>query len=69
VNQHFPVFSERIELIAKELKRAKPDSMGGLLRDRRDELQYWTFWPVSIFGSISIILSLVILQGIQLNQK
>lgn len=70
-NQHFPVFSERIELIAKELKRAKPDSVGGLLHDRRDKMQYWTFWLVSIFGSVSILLSLVqvILQGIQLSQS
>jgi hypothetical protein len=69
-NQHFPVLSERIELIAKELKRAKPNSVGDLLHDRRDKLQYWTFWLISIFGTISIILSLiqVILQGIQLSQ-
>jgi hypothetical protein len=70
-NQHFPVLSQRIELIAKELKGAKPNSMGGLLHDRRDTLQYWTFWLISIFGTISIILSLlqVVLQGIQLSQR
>ena len=69
--QHFPVLSERIDLIATDLKACRPSSMGGLLRDRRDKLQYWTFWLVSIFGSISIILSLiqVILQGIQLAQS
>ena len=66
--QHFPVLSERIELIAKELKNSRPTSMKELLRDRRDTLQYWTFWLVSIYGSIGIILSLlqVIFGAIQL---
>ncbi|PYI09528.1 hypothetical protein BO78DRAFT_30111 [Aspergillus sclerotiicarbonarius CBS 121057] len=50
----FPVLYERGELIAKELRDARPKSMQDLLRDRRDTLQYWTFWLVSIFGSISI---------------
>ena len=68
--QHFPVLSERIELIAKELKNSRPTSMRELLRDRRDTLQYWTFWLVSIIGGISVVLSLVqvILQAVQLAQ-
>jgi hypothetical protein len=66
--QHFPILVERVELIATDLKACRPSSMGGLLLDRRDTLQYWTFWLVFIIGSISILLSLiqVILQGIQL---
>lgn len=69
--QHFPVLSERIELIAKELKGSRPTSMRELLRDRRDTLQYWTFWLVFMIGAASIILSLVqvILQAVQLAQK
>ena len=64
----FPVLYDRVELIANELKDARPKSFRGLLRDRRDTLQYWTFWLVSIIGGVSILLSLiqVILQGIQL---
>ncbi|WEW59211.1 hypothetical protein PRK78_004680 [Emydomyces testavorans] len=64
----FPVLYERIELIAKELKQAKPKSMADLLRDRRDTLQYWTFWLISIIGGASILLSFiqVVLQAIQL---
>jgi hypothetical protein len=67
----FPVFYDRIELIANELKNSKPNTLSGLLRDRRDTLQFWTFWLVSIIGGISILLSLiqVILQGIQLAQS
>lgn len=64
----FPVLYDRVELIANELKDAKPKSFRGLLRDRRDTLQYWTFWLVSIIGGVGILLSLiqVILQGVQL---
>jgi hypothetical protein len=69
--QHFPVLSARIELIAKELKNSRPTSMAHLLRDRRDTLQYWTFWLVSIIGGMSLVLSLVqvLLQAAQLAQK
>lgn len=66
----FPVLYERIEIIAKELKDARPKSIHDLIRDRRDTLQYWTFWLVAIIGGISILLSLiqVILQAVQLIQ-
>lgn len=66
----FPVLRERIELLAGELHRSRPKSFPDLLRDRRDTLQFWTFWLVSIFGSLGIALSFVqvILQGIQTMQ-
>ncbi|CAI7612735.1 unnamed protein product [Penicillium palitans] len=61
----FPVLYDRIELMANDLKDARPSSILSLMRDRRDTLKYWTFWLVAIFGGISIFLSLVqvILQG------
>ncbi|KAJ5338733.1 hypothetical protein N7452_005461 [Penicillium brevicompactum] len=64
----FPILYDRIELIAKDLKGARPKSFIGLIRDRRDVLQYWTFWLVSIIGGMSILLSLiqVILQGLSM---
>lgn len=66
----FPVLYERVELLAKELNGAKPKSMGDLLRDRRDTLQFWTFWLVAAVGGLSIGLSIVqvILQTIQIAQ-
>lgn len=69
--RHFPVLYERVELLAKELQAAKPKSMVHLLRDRRDTLQFWTFWFVAIFGTIGIILSMVqvALQAVQLAQE
>jgi hypothetical protein len=70
-NLHFPVLFERIEHIAKELHAAKPNSMGDLLHDRRDKLQWWTFWLVAFVGGIGIALSFiqVILQGLQLARS
>jgi hypothetical protein len=66
----FPVLYERIELLSKELNGVKPKSMGDLLRDRRDTLQFWTFWLVAAVGGASVGLSLlqIILQSIQIAQ-
>lgn len=65
----FPVYSERIELITKELRDVRPKSLADLVRDKRDTLQYWTFWLVAIIGVLGLLLSLVqiILQGVQLT--
>ena len=70
-NQHFPTLFQKVEHITKELQKAKPKSVGDLFHDRRDTLQYWTFWLVSIIGRLSIILSLiqVVLQGLQLGRS
>ena len=67
--REFPILGERIKLLAKELKAVKPRSWKELLRDRRDTLQYWTFWLVAIFGTMSIILTFiqVVLAGLALR--
>ena len=64
----FPVLYDRIKLMANDLKDARPSSILSLMRDRRDNLNYWTFWLVAIFGGISIFSSLVqvILQGVSM---
>jgi hypothetical protein len=66
----FLVLGERVELLGAELRCTKPRSWRNLLRDRRDSLQYWTFWLVAIFGVASIVLSLmqVILGLVQVLQ-
>ncbi|EFQ99405.1 hypothetical protein MGYG_02417 [Nannizzia gypsea CBS 118893] len=66
--QDFPILHERIEIIAKELRDKKPTSVADLIRDRRDTLQFLTFWLVLIIGGIGTLLSLiqVILQAVQL---
>ncbi|KAL1896519.1 hypothetical protein Sste5346_004553 [Sporothrix stenoceras] len=55
----FPVLYRRVELLADELKGAKPASIRDLLNDRRDTLQFWTFWLIGVFGGASIFLALV----------
>ncbi|KAI1294397.1 hypothetical protein F5Y03DRAFT_372921 [Xylaria venustula] len=70
-SKDFAVLYDRVALLAKELENVRPRSMGDLLRDRRDKLQYWTFWLISIIGGAGILLSLiqVVLQGYQLSQQ
>lgn len=66
----FLVLGPRVERLANELRVAKPKSLIDLLHDRRDTLQYWTFWFVAIFGGAGIFLSIlqVILATIQVLQ-
>ena len=69
IDRDFPVLSGRIKLLMEDLKESKPQGWRQLLRDRRDTVQYWTFWLVAIFGAVSIVLSLiqVILAGLALR--
>ncbi len=70
-HRDFPVLGDRIEMLGKELKGARPKGWKDIVRDRRDTMQYWTFWLVAIVGGASIILSLiqVILRGAQLAKS
>jgi hypothetical protein len=67
----FPVLYERVQLLSKELNNAKPKSVRDLLRDRRETLQFWTFWLVALIGGLGLALSTiqVVLQGIQLSRE
>lgn len=64
----FPVLGERLKLLQKELRGTKPKNWRDLIRDKRDTTQYWTFWLVAIFGTGTLILSLlqVIFSGLSL---
>ncbi|PMD48235.1 hypothetical protein L207DRAFT_626994 [Hyaloscypha variabilis F] len=66
----FLVLGSRVERLANELDVAKPKSLIDLLHDRRDTLQYWTFWFVAFFGGIGIFLNMVqvVLASIQVLQ-
>lgn len=69
-DRDFLVLGRRVERLADELKVAKPKSLIDLLHDRRDTLQYWTFWFVVIIGGASVLLGIlqVILATIQVLQ-
>jgi hypothetical protein len=66
----FPILGERVALLEKELRGARPKNWRGLIRDRRDTTQYWTFWLVAIFGLSSITLSFaqVVLAALSLRK-
>ncbi|KAI9759079.1 MAG: hypothetical protein M4579_002595 [Chaenotheca gracillima] len=70
VQRNFGVLGVRVENIARELKGARPNSWKALLRDRRDTVQYWTFWLVAIIGCAGLLLSLaqVILQALSMGK-
>ena len=67
----FPILGFRLKLLVDDLTHAKPKTWLGLLRDRRDIIQYWTFWLVAIFGSLSVLLGIVqaVLQGLALRSS
>lgn len=69
LDRDFPVLGGRIKLLMQDLKESRPEGWRQLLRDRRDTVQYWTFWLVAVFGALSIVLSLiqVILAGLALK--
>jgi hypothetical protein len=49
----FLVLGSRVERLANELDVAKPKSLIALLHDRRDTLQYWTFWLLLALGLLA----------------
>ncbi|CAH0057326.1 unnamed protein product [Clonostachys solani] len=65
----FSVLHDRVELLFQELNGTRPKSISGLLKDRRDTLQFWTFWLVGIFGSLSVTLTFaqVVMQAYQVS--
>ena len=69
-SKDFGILHDRVELIGNELDKVRPRSMGDLVHDKRDAVQYWTFWSISIIGGIGIALSLIqiVLQCLQLAQ-
>lgn len=56
---HFPRFSSRLREIKFYMDNQKPSGWYQIWKDKRDRVQYVTFWAVLVFGTISIILALV----------
>lgn len=69
LDRDLPVLGGRIKLLIQDLKESRPQGWRQLRRDRRDTVQYWTFWLVAVFGAVSIMLSLiqVVLAGLVLK--
>lgn len=67
-DSHFPTLEARVKVLVAELKGARPTGWRDLFRDRRDKVQYWTFWLVAFIGAVGILLAIaqVALQAVQI---
>jgi len=55
----FPLFGQRLMKLQEFSLRQQPSRLRDLWRDRRNPLQWYTFWAVLIFGGVSIIIALL----------
>ncbi len=55
----FPLFGHRLAKLQDFTLRQHPSKLTDLWRDRRNPLQWYTFWAVLIVGGVSMLLSLV----------
>lgn len=55
----FPLFGQRLAKLQEFTLRQQPSRLRDLWRDRRNPLQWYTFWAVLIFGCMSIIIALL----------
>ena len=54
----FHFFEDRIRQLVFYMDSQKPQGIRQLWRDKRDTLNYYTFWGVIIFGGLSVFLAL-----------
>ena len=55
----FPRFGSRLREVKFYMDNQKPSEGYQMWKDKRDRVQYVTFWAVLVFGTISIVLALV----------
>ena len=57
----------RLAILKRQLEKARPRGWRDLWRDKRDEVQWITFWAVIVIGGAGLMLSLVqvVLQVVQ----
>lgn len=53
----FPMLGSRLAAIQEFNLRQQPSKLRDLWRDRRNPLQWYTFWAVLVVGGLSIILA------------
>ncbi|KAI0400852.1 hypothetical protein F4802DRAFT_583174 [Xylaria palmicola] len=70
IRSDFPILGAKVLFISKQVRLQEPTSLAQLWRDKRNTLQWWTFWAVIVFGTIGTILAAIqtIIAGLQLNQ-
>ena len=55
----FPMFGQRLAKLQEFNLRQQPSKLRDLWRDRRNPLQWYTFWAVLIFGGVSILIAIL----------
>ena len=55
----FPLLGNRLMALQKFSLRQQPSRLRDLWRDRRNPLQWYTFWAVLLFGGISNIVAIL----------
>jgi hypothetical protein len=55
----FPMFGQRLAKLQEFSLRQQPSKLRDLWRDRRNPLQWYTFWAVLIIGGVSIVISVL----------
>lgn len=53
----FPCYGDRLRELRFYMDSQRPKGLRALWRDRRDSNTYYTFWFVTIFGSLSVFLA------------
>ncbi|KAI0435544.1 hypothetical protein F4803DRAFT_545204 [Xylaria telfairii] len=59
VENDFPIFGQRLLVLQAFNMRQQPSKVRDLWRDRRNPLQWYTFWAVLLVGGISILLAVL----------
>lgn len=55
----YHIWRNRLRIIKAHIDNQKPKGIRGLWVDKRDSLQWYTFWAVVFVGSIGLVLSLL----------
>jgi len=55
----FPMLGSRLAVIQEFNLRQQPSRLRDLWRDRRNPLQWYTFWAVLVIGGLSIIVAIL----------
>jgi len=53
----FPIYADRLRELRTYMDSQQPTGLRALWKDRRNSNTYYTFWFVTIFGTLSVFLA------------
>jgi len=57
LHNDFPILGARLQCLSEHVRLQEPKNLGQLWRDKRNTLQWWTFWAVLVFGFVTVLLA------------